>query len=279
MNSLPEQSTRRPLRLSPATGLVLLALLPACAYHGPTEVYDPYGPAPYAAHASPLYGDVKLVFDADLGCHLVHGRPHHYFQGDRYYRHQGGHWEVGQRAGGPWRRADVRQLPPRLRRHYHRPRAQPEHGHRTAAKDRRERGRDPAEVRRRAPRERRPHEPPRHARDRPRPDPERPRHQARHERPGPAQVSKPAPEREREPRRERVRQRPRRERNAARAHTQVARQRENAAPERQPDAGARERRERREARRSERAEERRARRQRDEREQEPERPGRRPRSR
>lgn len=109
-------------------GSALLLGLPACAFHAPYEVHEvwmtPVEPvfvddSPSVIPAS--YGAVTLVFDRELGCHRLVGRPDHYFLHDRYYRYRADHWEVSARADGPWRPSDLRRVPESLRRRHARP--------------------------------------------------------------------------------------------------------------------------------------------------------------
>ena len=152
-----------------ALAIGFTALLSACAGHGHHR-HDHYETHVYSDPA-PVHHDmvadvgVTLVFERDLGCHSLRGRPHHYFYADHYVRrHQGG-WQIARNAHGPWRRAHVEQLPPGLHDRYakHRVRSAPpqkKHHDERPARSAVKKGRPHKDIAR----NRRPDPPPGHAR-------------------------------------------------------------------------------------------------------------------
>jgi hypothetical protein len=136
-----------PLATTLAVGFV--ALLSACAGHGhrrhdhyETHVYA--DPAP-VHHTASHQVEVALVFERDLGCHSVRGRPHHYYYADHYLRHEPDGWRISRHIHGPWRHARAENLPPGLRERPWRNHgngsrmAHAPHGHRKKSKPERQR--------------------------------------------------------------------------------------------------------------------------------------------
>ena len=83
------------------------------ATHGRKDAPPPWAPA----HGRRQRSDrVEMVFDPELGVHVVIGRDHLYFHAERYYRLEDGAWTASVRLDGPWDRIEVRRLPSGLRK-------------------------------------------------------------------------------------------------------------------------------------------------------------------
>ena len=94
-----------------AIAIPLVALV-ACAH--PHHAH--HGPARGHAHRETPQRGVALVFDGELGVHVVAGYHAHYFHANRFYRYHDGHWMVSVHIDGPWKRVALKKLPPGLQR-------------------------------------------------------------------------------------------------------------------------------------------------------------------
>lgn len=72
------------------------------------------GPPPHA----PAHGyrhrhsdGVDLVYKSDIGVYIVVGHTHHYYCKDRFYRLDGGSWEVCSHLDGKWTPVSEKKLP------------------------------------------------------------------------------------------------------------------------------------------------------------------------
>lgn len=106
----------------PLVLIASIALTTGCVYphhnarhsRGPSTVAKP-GPPPHApAHGRRNKGsqhDENLVFDAQLGVHVVVGMTNVYFHADRFYRLGDGRWEISARIDGGWEPLGSHPLP------------------------------------------------------------------------------------------------------------------------------------------------------------------------
>ena len=83
-----------------------------------TVVTTKSGPPPHA----PAHGyrhhhhhGVDLVFDTGLGVYLVADVSELFFFNDLYIRYQDSHWQVSVKLDGPWRSANEREVPVKLK--------------------------------------------------------------------------------------------------------------------------------------------------------------------
>lgn len=108
-------------------GMVLLAgCVPIAAQVGgtrapaPAEKIQMPGPPPHA----PAHGyrhkhrdGVELEFDSTIDAYVVIGLPGIYFHNDLYIRmSSSGVWEVSVNLGGPWGDAEMKEVPPKLKK-------------------------------------------------------------------------------------------------------------------------------------------------------------------
>ncbi|UCF04123.1 MAG: hypothetical protein JSV33_09205 [bacterium] len=77
------------------------------------------GPPPHA----PAHGyrhkhsdGVELVYNSNIGVYVVAGHSELYYCRDKYYRLNGGSWEVSSHVKGKWAPVSHKQLPPGLRK-------------------------------------------------------------------------------------------------------------------------------------------------------------------
>ena len=114
---LPQRSSA-PLPAQAPAARAPVVQAPAAAREAPATRLKPApppddGPPPWQAddgyrHRHP---GVELVFDRRLGAYRVAGRSGHYFQGDRFYRLQGGAWSASVNVLGPWVEVAVYEIP------------------------------------------------------------------------------------------------------------------------------------------------------------------------
>lgn len=77
------------------------------------------GPPPHAPAHGYRYkhrNGVEMVYDSNIGVYVVVGRTEHYYCRDKYYRLNGGSWEVSLDINGKWAPVSDKKLPPGLRK-------------------------------------------------------------------------------------------------------------------------------------------------------------------
>jgi hypothetical protein len=102
---------------------LLLAASTGCVHHHhhhPQKVVRAPGPPAHApAHGHRRHhGGPELVYDSQLGVHVVVGRPDVFFHDGHFFRFEDGAWHVSVSLDGGWATARAGQVPPGLAKKY-----------------------------------------------------------------------------------------------------------------------------------------------------------------